>query len=310
MSECVIRVLQLRRSFGTLRALDGVSFEVAAGQSVGLIGANGAGKTTLMRLLTMVDAPDSGRVELFGTDVLRHPERVRARVGWMPDACALPPRTSVREYIDFFARAVGLTGARRLAEVERVLSFCGIEELANRQVNKLSKGQAQRLSLARMLVGDPQLLVLDEPAAGLDPVARVELRHYVNTLREQGKTLLISSHILTELAEMCDHLLLLEAGKLVYHGRAEDLMPPSGGTPVRLRTAGDAALLLLHLEQQESWAQLRRSGNTVQGIFAGVGDEALAAELQRLATLFPLCGFAEEKPVLEQGFIKLMSHKS
>ena len=120
MSECVIRVSQLRRSYGTLCALDDVSFEVAAGQSVGLIGANGAGKSTLMRLLTMVDAPDAGSVELFGVDVLRHPERVRARVGWMPDACVLPPRTSVREYIDFFARAVGLTGARRLAEVERV----------------------------------------------------------------------------------------------------------------------------------------------------------------------------------------------
>ena len=219
----MIELCSLRRHFGPTRAVDGVSFGVHRGQVFGYIGPNGAGKTTSMRILATLDAPTAGDALVDGFSVIDDPDRVRRRLGFMPDQLATYANVDVREYLDFFARAYGLRGTQRLAAIERVMRFTGLDVLADKASSALSKGMKQRLCLGRALIHDPAVLVLDEPAAGLDPRARIELRQMIRSLADQGKTILISSHILTELAEICDVVGILERGRLLAVGTVEEI---------------------------------------------------------------------------------------
>ncbi len=313
-----LHVDNLVRHFGDVRAVDGLTFSLERGQSVGLIGANGAGKTTLMRLLTTLDLPDSGSIVLDGIDAVAEPGRVRSRIGWMPDAFTPLPHMTVQDTLDFFARAYGLTGTYRVNEVKRVLSFCGIRELADRFISKLSKGQSQRVALARTIIGDPELLVLDEPAAGLDPAARLEFMNYVRALQKQGKTLLISSHILSELAEMCDSMLLMNDGKLISRGTLAEW---GGEEGVRFRVelaAGKSVTLAAWLRERAGWSSVLTEGEeavvarfTPPGSDAGSSlEEAVARELRAMAESFAVCSFARCRRRLEETFVSLLQNRT
>jgi ABC-2 type transport system ATP-binding protein len=223
MSNAAIQVTNLHRSFGKLKAVDGVSFEVAPGSVCGFIGANGAGKTTTMRIIASLDYATEGSVLVGGHDVLNQPAKVRSLIGWMPDHFGNYTNMTVLEYLDFYARALGFRGKERQMRIQEVMEFADLLPLADRFSNKLSKGMTQRLGLGRALLHDPEVLVMDEPAAGLDPKARVELKHLIRVLAEEGKTIFISSHILSELGEMCDDLLFMDEGRLVHQGDAESL---------------------------------------------------------------------------------------
>ena len=223
MSQPIIKVDNLLRYFGDFCAVNRLSFEIEAGEVVGFIGANGAGKTTTMRMMTTLDIPSGGSIHIDGHDVMNYPDAVRRVVGWMPDYFGTYPNMDVWEYLDFYARAFDLRGAERDRRVDEVMDFTDLTPLSERPCAKISKGQKQRLCLARTLLSDPKVLILDEPAAGLDPKARVEFRNLVQLLKEQGKTIFISSHILSELGEMCDNLLFIDNGKLVHHGDSESL---------------------------------------------------------------------------------------
>jgi len=218
-----IIVHNLHRTFGTLKAVDGVSFEIPHGSVCGFVGANGAGKTTAMRIIASLDHPTFGTAEVCGVNVVNHPAEARRILGWMPDHFGNYAHMTVLEYLDFYARALGFKGKERRARIDEVMEFTDLAPLAERFSNKLSKGMTQRLGLARTLLHDPQVLVMDEPAAGLDPKARVELKHLIRILASEGKTLFISSHILSELGEMCDSLLFIDKGRIVHHGDAESL---------------------------------------------------------------------------------------
>tara|TARA_B100000029_G_scaffold350200_1_gene342610 strand:- start:31 stop:1053 length:1023 start_codon:yes stop_codon:yes gene_type:complete len=219
-----LEVRNLHRFFGTLRAVDNVSFMAHPGQVLGFIGPNGAGKTTTMRILATLDLPTAGDALICGESVIDEPDRVRQVLGFMPDSFGRYPNMNIVEYFDFFARAYGFRGAKRRDAVERVIDFTELGPVSNKQINTLSKGMSQRLCLGRTLVHDPDVLILDEPAAGLDPRARVELRELIQLLaRELDKTVLISSHILTELGEICDSVVIIEAGKILASGAIEDL---------------------------------------------------------------------------------------
>src|SRR5215475_333521 len=219
----MIKLRRLHRYFGRTKAVNDVSFEVGRGQVFGYIGPNGAGKTTSMRILATLDCPQSGDAFVDGFSVIEDPDRVRRRLGFMPDYYGTYPNVNVLEYLDFFARAYGLRGSDRRKAMNYVLDFTGLDALQTKAVNGLSKGMKQRLGLGRTMIHDPAVLVLDEPAAGLDPRARIELREMIRRLAADGKTILVSSHILSELGEMCDIVGIIEQGSILAVGSVEDI---------------------------------------------------------------------------------------
>ena len=209
-----VEVTNLVKTFDRgFRAVDGLSFSFSSGEVIGFVGPNGAGKTTTMRIMSTLDTPDSGDITLDGVSVLDHPEQAHRLIGFMPDDLPSRTDTTVDEYLDFFARAYGLRGAAIRKAVEGVEEFTGLTEFRDRTLHALSKGMKQRVSLARALVHDPAVLIMDEPANGLDPRARIELRELVKALGENGKAILISSHILSELEEMCTSSVIIERGR-------------------------------------------------------------------------------------------------
>lgn len=304
-------VRDLSRSFGKVRAVDGVSFELPAGQVVGLIGANGAGKTTIMRIICTLDLPERGTVHLRGMNVIDTPTAARRFLGWMPDHVAVYRDTTVGDYLDFYARAYGYRDGDLDRRLTDVIEFTELGGLLDRPADALSKGQMQRLSLARTLLNDPELLVLDEPAAGLDPKARIEFKNLVRLLRERGKTLLISSHILSELGEMCDSLLFMDRGRLVHHGDTDSLKrrdaTAAGGFVVSIRVHGDAAPLLAWLAVRPNWKLLEERRDGARAGFTNADLAALAAELRRLtADGVLVTDFHREERRLEEAFVEML----
>ena len=312
MSRALIEVQGLVKSFGAVRAVDQASFTIDEGQVVGFIGENGAGKTTTMRMLVTLELPDEGAVWIRGHNVLEYPDRVRHIIGWMPDAYGTYDFMTVWEYLDFFARAYGFRGAERALRVEEVMAFTDLASLAGRPMKTLSKGMAQRLCLGRTLLPDPEVLVLDEPAAGLDPKARIEFKNLVRLLADAGKTLFISSHILSELEQMCDSLLFINQGRIVHHGSSDSLKHREGApTLVRLTLSEPAARL-------EEWVSLQPGLELFEGTGTGwrlrIEDATPArlADLLRALTAegFPVCEFHREDIRLEDAFIDMLSRNT
>ncbi len=210
-----IRVRHLWHRYGNFDVLRDVSFEVGQGEIFGFIGPNGAGKTTTIRVMATLLEPMAGRVEIDGIDVAIDPDKVRRLIGYMPDHAGVYERITVREYLEFFADAFGVLD---IGVVDAVIELTELGKLQDRLVAALSKGMKQRLQLARTLLHDPKVLILDEPASDLDPRARIEIRDLLLELRELGKTVFLSSHILTELSDVCTSIGILERGRLVVAG--------------------------------------------------------------------------------------------
>jgi ABC-2 type transport system ATP-binding protein len=219
-----VDVVDLHKYYGSTRAVDGISFSFASGQIFGFVGPNGAGKTTAMRILATLDEPTAGDALLDGVSVVEEPEKAHRLVGYVPDNLPTHRDVSVHEYLDFFARAYGIRGARRRRVVEEIEEFTNLVGIREKHLNALSKGMKNRVSVARALVHDPTVLIMDEPAAGLDPRARIELRELLKVLAGQGKAILISSHILTELAEICTGAIFIERGKILRAGTLGQLL--------------------------------------------------------------------------------------
>ncbi|MBK6519503.1 MAG: ABC transporter ATP-binding protein [Polyangiaceae bacterium] len=215
-----IRVRHLWHRFGAFEVLRDVSFEVGRGEIFGFIGPNGAGKTTTIRVMATLLEPTAGRVEIEGVDVTLDPDSVRRALGYMPDHAGIYERVTVREYLEFFADAYGVKGA---SVVDAVLELTDLGRITDKVVATMSKGQKQRLQLARILLHDPSVLILDEPASDLDPRARIEMRNLLMELRSLGKTILLSSHILTELSDVCTSVAILERGQIVVAGPIADI---------------------------------------------------------------------------------------
>ncbi len=309
----MVELREVHRRFGDVRAVDGISFSLRPGTVCGFIGANGAGKTTTLRLLATLDQPDAGSIRVAGLDVVDRARDVRRLLGWMPDNTPTYANATVIDYLDFFARAHGLRGAERTRRLGETMEFTDLHPLARRSLKGLSKGQLQRLGLARMLLPDPQLLLLDEPAAGLDPKARLEFKAAVRVLRDQGKTLFISSHILSELEEMCDELLFVDQGRIVHHGTSETLRRGNSTgiavTRLRITVAGESAPLAEWLALQAGWRVVESLADGLRAEYSGTGREALALELRRMiAAGHPVCGFQVEEERLEDVFVAVL-HK-
>ncbi|MDF1815158.1 MAG: ABC transporter ATP-binding protein [Verrucomicrobiales bacterium] len=303
-----IEVKNLYRSFFGVHAVKGISFAIAPGQVIGFVGANGAGKTTTMRIIATLDYPTGGTVEVCGTDVVQYPGEVRRRIGWMPDDYGTYKNMTVLEYLDFFARALGYKSNDRRQRVEEVMAFTDLDKLSDRLINKLSKGMGQRLCLGRALIHDPEVLILDEPAAGLDPKARVELKHLIRILAEEGKTVFISSHILSELGEMCDSLLFINHGQIIHHGSADSLKKGSTSiTQVTVEVADDPAKLVdwATMAPHVTFKEITKTGARIE--IDSVDPEVISLVLKRMVNEgIPVIEFHKEERKLEDAFIEIL----
>ena len=213
----------LTRKYGSFTALDGLNLTISDGELHGFVGPNGAGKTTTMRILATLLPATSGKAYVDGVEVSRDGKKIRRMVGYMPDFFGVYDGLKAWEYLDFYARCYSLNLKERAKMVDRLLEIVRLSDKKNAYIDVLSRGMKQRLCLARSLIHDPRLLILDEPASGMDPRARAEMKDILRTLRNLGKTILISSHILPELSEMCDSLTIIDHGKLVFSGLVTDL---------------------------------------------------------------------------------------
>ena len=236
----MIEIKHLTKVFGNLTAVDDLNLIIKQGDIFGFIGPNGAGKTTTMRILVTLMQPTRGHALIDGLDVTRNGQKVRRVIGYMPDFMGVYDDLKVFEYLEFFAAAFGIERSKRKSIVEGVLELTDLQSKKAATVDSLSRGMQQRLGLARVLIHDPKVLILDEPASGLDPRARIEIRELLRELKRMGKTIMISSHILSELEEICDHVGIIERGQLVYSGTIEEIRPRLGiHTKVRVQVLGD-----------------------------------------------------------------------
>jgi ABC-2 type transport system ATP-binding protein len=317
LPELLVEVRGLNRVFDQVHAVKDASFDIIRGQVVGFIGANGAGKTTTMRIMATLDTPTSGVVRIAGKDVMQRPAEVRRLIGWMPDSYGTYSNMSVVEYLDFFARAYGLKKKERMDRVSEVMDFADLTSLADRPMNKLSKGMGQRLCFGRMLIPDPEFLILDEPAAGLDPKARLEFKNLVRLLAQRGKTLFISSHILSELGEMCDTLLFIDGGKVVYHGAAETLKRGeahgngNGKAVIHVHVTGGADSVVQWAALNPGWTLLDQKRDAARFEVEAVDDARLAAALRKMILDgVPVMEFRREERRLEDAFVEMLKVKN
>ena len=252
----------LTKRYGALTALDHLDLVLERGDVFGFIGPNGAGKSTTMKILAGLLRPTSGRAEVLGRDVLLNGDFVRRNVGYMPDFFGVYEDLTVTEYLEFFASAYGIGRHDRRRVVGDVLELTDLNYKAHALVDSLSRGMQQRLGLARVLVHDPPILLLDEPASGLDPRARIEIRELIKELQRLGKTILISSHILSELGEFCNKLGIIERGKLLVCGTIEDLMVRARAHPIiAVQVLGDATAAMHAMQEDARVERVERSGD-------------------------------------------------
>lgn len=301
-----VQVRNLTKTFGKTKAVDNISFSFDSGHIFGFVGPNGAGKTTTMRIIATLDDPDSGDVYLDGVSVREQPEIARRLVGYVPDTLPAHSDITVHEYLDFYARAYGLRGQHRKEAVEAIEEFTNVTGILDKHLKALSKGMKQRVTLGRALVHDPDILVLDEPAAGLDPRARIELRELLTVLAEQKKAVLISSHILTELTEICNGVVIIEKGEVLETGTIEAVLKKSSPRrAISMRVLDKQRELLKELLQSPHVAHATESGRDV--LLELEGEEESSADL--LANLigkgFKVVEFKQSKTNLEDIFMNV-----
>jgi ABC-2 type transport system ATP-binding protein len=302
----MIEIKKLTKSFGNLIAVDHLDLKIEGGDIFGFIGPNGAGKTTTMRILVTLMEPTSGVAFIDGLDVTRKGKEVRRRVGYMPDFMGVYDDLKVFEYLEFFAAAFGIEYRKRKAIVDGVLELTDLVSKQNALVDSLSRGMQQRLGLARVLIHDPKVLILDEPASGLDPRARIEIRELLRELKRMGKTIMISSHILSELEEICDRIGIIEHGRLVFGGTMEEIRPRLGiQGKVRVKVLGDNARAIELLRALPQIHQVETAGDYLSVTFRE-GEQADGIIARTLVTGgVDLVYLQPEQLKLDDAFLKL-----
>jgi len=305
----VIEVKGVTKKFGKLVAVDDVSLTVGPGEVYGFIGPNGAGKSTTMKVLACLLTPDSGTALVDGFDVTKDGDKIRRILGYMPDVLGVYDDLTVEEYLHFFASAFGLPRKNRKGTIAGVLELTDLTEKKQSMVDSLSRGMKQRLGIARVLVHDPKVLLLDEPASGLDPRARIEMRELLTELARMGKALIVSSHILSELGEMATSIGIIERGKLLFSGSIEDAYRKMGvGDRVRVKIEEPDEMLIpvcaaIKNDARISSAEIQNSSLVIE--FApGQKSHHFLIELL-IAKNIRIASFTPETPRLEDAFMSL-----
>jgi len=304
----VLEVENIRKEFGTTVAVNNVSFSVEQGRVVGLIGPNGAGKTTILRILATLLRPTSGSARVLEFDLAKEYLDIRKSIGFLPDFFNLYNDLTLRECLDFFARAYkvepGLIGRR----IDTVLEYVELEDKQNDFIRHLSRGMVQRMGVATLLVHEPQIFLLDEPASGLDPKARIQLRAVLKRLSTEGKTIIISSHILTELAGFCTHIAIMNEGDLVLYGPVDEIQRKIvGARRIKISVLNDFERALALIKEFPNTRIAAVEKNTISAEINA--DQAQLAELngRLINNGIRVCNFSEEKTDLEDIFMRISS---
>lgn len=302
----MVRIDGLTKNYGDFRALDGLALRIEPGELFGFVGPNGAGKTTTMRIISGLLRADVGEVMVAGVDARREPQGLKEKIGYMPDFFGVYDNLKTLEYMEFFASIYGIEGREAERLCLELLDLVNLADKAEFYVDGLSRGMKQRLCLARSLVHNPELLILDEPASGLDPRARFEMKGILKSLQEMGKTIIVSSHILPELAEMCNTIGIIEHGKMVVTGTVDAIMEGMNRTnPLVIRV----------VERQDEAVRILKENPLVENlslserdIFVGFSGEE-AEEARILTDLVGhgvvVSSFAREKGSLESVFMQI-----
>jgi ABC-2 type transport system ATP-binding protein len=306
----LVSVRGLTKRYGRVLALNDASFTLYEGDLLGFIGPNGAGKTTCLRILATTLKADGGEAILGGFSVTTEVEKVRGVVGFMPDFLGVYDDLIVSDYLEFFARAYHIPSHLRSYTIKEVATLTRVDSLLDQPVEALSRGMKQRLGLAKTLIHNPRILLLDEPASGLDPRARVELRDVIKGLQRQGKTIIISSHILSDLADLCNKVGIIEGGRMIYFEDREALIHKiSQGKNVRLRTLGSMEDTKITLEEIAKVSNLQWDGEDLTFSFQGQDQELHELLRSLIEKELPIYSFGEVSSSLESAYMKITEYK-
>jgi len=300
-------IQDLVKRYGSFLAVDHLNLELERGSIFGFVGPNGAGKTTTMKIAAALLPLTSGKVTVDGVDVSREPMKVRSKLGYMPDFFGVYDNLKVMEYLDFYGSAYGLTYSERRQAALELLELVDLSNKRDCYVDELSRGMKQRLCLARSLMHNPELLILDEPASGMDPMARIEMKEILKELKRMGKTILISSHILPELSELCDTIGIIENGRMVVQGSINEIMDRvSGSTVVKIKVIDRLEKAVNILKEQPLVNEIILDGQELEISYGG-GEEDLWKLLKVLVNQdIPVVSFGKAERNLEKVFMEVL----
>jgi ABC-2 type transport system ATP-binding protein len=304
----VIEILELTKRYGKFTALDSLSLQIEKGTVFGFVGQNGAGKSTTFSILATLLAPSSGTAYINGYNVQTDTKMVRRQIGYMPDFFGVYDQLKAEEYLHFYGASYGIGYEERQKLIPQLLDLVNLSHKKDSYVDVLSRGMKQRLCLARSLIHDPEVLILDEPASGLDPRARVEMREILKELKSMGKTILISSHILPELAEMCDSLGIIDGGKLVAEGSVADIQAKLQGEKmiiVKMTDGIDKGIRFFEDDPFVSKLVLREEEDSLQFIYKGSSEQQTQLLKKAILLDLPISSFTEVETDLEDIFMEI-----
>jgi len=304
----MIKIKGLTKKYGSFYALHGLDLTIKEGIVFGFVGANGAGKSTTFSILSTLLQPTDGEAYINGISVTQNPEEVRKLIGYMPDFFGVYDQLKAEEYLDFFGSSYGIPAEQREKLIPQLLELVNLSHKRYEYVDVLSRGMKQRLCLARTLIHDPKVLILDEPASGLDPRARVEMRDILKQLKEMGKTILISSHILPELAEMCDEIGVIDSGKLIAHGSVAEIQAQIMGEKfisVKYQAGYDMNLAKQFFEENPFVSSIEVIDQKIKFRFNGSDEEQMKLLRKMVEMDLPILSFAEDEKDLEDVFMAI-----
>ena len=297
-------ILELKKSFGKFTALNTLSKNITDNSIFGFVGPNGAGKTTTMKIMVGLLKADSGNIYINGEDVLKNPQKIREKIGYMPDFFGVYDDLKVTEYMDFYAGTYYIPYADRPSLIDSLLEIVDLSDKKDAYVDSLSRGMKQRLCLARSLIHDPNLIILDEPASGLDPRARVEMKEVLKQLKEMGKTIIVSSHILPELAEMCSEIGIIDHGQLVTQGTVNEIMNKIHKKRiVRVKTSSAKDTLIRLLKEQTKVGEITENADNIEFVFNGNDNDLTSILRNIIMNGIPVFSFGEAEGNLEEIFM-------
>ncbi|MHC0036615.1 ABC transporter ATP-binding protein [Pseudoneobacillus sp. C159] len=304
----MIEIIELTKRYGKFTALDSLSLKIEKGSVFGFVGQNGAGKSTTFSILATLLAPSAGTAYINGYNVQKDTKMVRRQIGYMPDFFGVYDQLKAEEYLHFYGASYGIPLADRVKLIPQLLDLVNLTHKRDSYVDLLSRGMKQRLCLARSLIHDPEVLILDEPASGLDPRARVEMREILKELKLMGKTILISSHILPELAEMCDVIGIIDQGKLVAEGSVSEIQAKlQGEKMIIVKLTGGVERAAAFFEDDPYVVKLTRGeeDGLLQFLYKGTEEEQLQLLKKAILAELPIVSFSEVESNLEDVFMEI-----